>query len=142
MAIASLLAGVSSALIPIPTSAPLAAVFLTLRSCTNLGGLRTALVATVFLPEERTAFMGITNVVRTTSQSIGPIITGSLGDTRMFWVAFVVSGSMYAAYGVGILVLFTGHKPKEERDEENDEGHEREQNPSDGEAQRQYGSSA
>ena len=96
----------------------------------------------MFLPEERTAFMGITNVVRTSSQSIGPIITGALGETRMFWVAFVLSGSMYAAYCVGILILFTGHKPKEERDEENDEGCEGEENPDDGEVQRQYRSSA
>lgn len=86
--------------------------------------------------------MGITNVVRTSSQSIGPIITGTLGETRIFWVAFVLSGSMYAVYGVGLLVLFTGHQTKEERDEVNDEGREREENPSDGEAQCQYGSSA
>ena len=80
----------------------------------------------MFLPEERTAFIGITNVVRTSSQSIGPIITGALGESRIFWVAFILSGSMYAAYGVGLFFLFTGHKPREERYEENDESHGRE----------------
>lgn len=66
--------------------------------------------------------MGITNVARTYSQSIGPIVTGALGESRMFWVTFVLSGSMCAAYGVGTLVLFTGHQPREERQKENDEG--------------------
>ena len=48
---------------------------------------------------------------------------------------------MYVAYGVGILVLFTSHKPREERDEGNTEGCGREDNPSE-EERRQDRSSA
>ncbi|KAF6241713.1 hypothetical protein HO173_000424 [Letharia columbiana] len=121
MTIASLLRGVTSALIPISPSATLAIVFLILQSCTRVIGLRTAFVASMFPPAERTAFMGITNVARTYSQSIGTIVTGALGESRMFWVTFVLSGSMYAAYGVGTLVLFTGRKPGEGRQDEHDE---------------------
>ena len=75
----------------------------------------------MFLPAERTVVMGTTNVARTCSQSTGPTVTGALGESRMFWVTFVLSGSMCAAYGVGTLVLFTGHKPREESQEEHDE---------------------
>ena len=120
MAIANLLAGVTSALIPIPPSAPLATVFVILRACTNVAGLRSAFVASMFLPAERTAFIGLANVVRTSSQSIGPVITGALAESRKFWVSFVLSGSMCAAYGVGILVLFTGHESSEERHGDDD----------------------
>ena len=119
MAIASILAGVTNALIPVPPSAILAIALLILRSCTNVVGLRSAFVASMFLPAERTAFMGITNVARTSSQSVGPIITGALAESRLFWLAFVLSGSMSAVYGIGILVLFAGHKSREERHNEN-----------------------
>lgn len=142
MATASLLAGVTSALIPIPPSAPLAIVFVILRSCTNVVGLRSAFVASMFLPAERTAFMGLANVVRTSSQSIGPVITGALAESHKFWVAFVLSGSMWAAYGVGILVLFTGHKSREERHGENDESRGRDDRESPAGTQRQDGTSA
>lgn len=67
---------------------------------------RSAFLSAVVLPGERTAVMGIVNVVKTLSQSAGPSFTGLLAGTRRFWVAFVVAGALKASYDVGLLVLF------------------------------------
>lgn len=62
--------------------------------------------------------MGIINVVKTSSQSLGPVITGTLSGAHLFWVAFVVAGSMKACYDLGILAMFKNHKTQGERQEE------------------------
>lgn len=49
--------------------------------------------------------MGIINVVRTTGLSVGPIITGALAEKGKFEIAFVLSGIVVAAYGIGLWVL-------------------------------------
>ncbi|KAK7539941.1 major facilitator superfamily domain-containing protein [Phyllosticta citribraziliensis] len=67
---------------------------------------RSAFLSAVVLPTERTAVMGIVNVVKTLSQSAGPSFTGLLAGGRRFWVAFVVAGALKAAYDVGLLVFF------------------------------------
>ncbi|KAK8161312.1 major facilitator superfamily domain-containing protein [Phyllosticta citrichinensis] len=67
---------------------------------------RSAFLSAVVLPNERTAVMGIVNVVKTLSQSAGPSLTGLLAAGRRFWVAFVVAGALKAAYDVGLLVFF------------------------------------
>lgn len=115
MAFANLFHGATLVLIPIPESAPLAILFFMLKGCANVIGLRAAFIASMYLPEERTAFMGITNVVRTASESLGPLVTGAVAGAKLFWVAFLLSGVMMASYGVGILVLFGNDKSREER---------------------------
>lgn len=67
---------------------------------------RSAFLAAVVLPDERTAVMGIVNTVKTMSQSSGPFLTGSLAESGRFWIAFVFAGALKAAYDVGLLALF------------------------------------
>lgn len=104
------------ALIPVPSSLPLAMVFLVLRACTQSMDVapRSAFVAAVLLPHERTAVMGLINVVKTSSQSLGPLITGVLASSNHFWVAFVLAGALKATYDLGMLAVFAGHKTREE----------------------------
>ena len=116
------------ALIPIPSSLPFAMMFLILRSCTQSMDVapRSAFLAAIVRPNERTATMGVINVVKTASQSIGPLITGLLVEKNLFWVAFVMAGSLKASYDIGMLVLFVGHKPQEERLEDQQHAEENE----------------
>lgn len=98
------------ALIPIPSSLPFALTFLVLRACTQNMDVapRSAFLAGALPPNRRTAIMGAINVVKTCSQSLGPVITGVLAGKGMFWVSFVMAGSLKATYDVGILVSFAG----------------------------------
>jgi hypothetical protein len=67
---------------------------------------RTAFIAAVVKPEERTAVMGITANVRTLAGMSGPIITGSLAAGNRFWIAFIVAGSFRVAYDLGFYAMF------------------------------------
>ncbi|KAK3680837.1 major facilitator superfamily domain-containing protein [Podospora appendiculata] len=67
---------------------------------------RTALIAAVVRPEERTAVMGITTIVRTLASTTGPSVTGFLAGNNRFWVAFVVAGALRLAYDLGLFVMF------------------------------------
>ncbi len=111
---------ISLALIPVPNSLPFAMLFLILRSCTQSMDVapRSAFLAAVLLPHERTAVMGLINVVKTSAQSLGPLITGVLAQNKLFWVAFVAAGSLKATYDLGMLAVFAGHKTHEDRAEE------------------------
>jgi len=62
--------------------------------------------------------MGFINVVKTSAQSLGPLITGVLAERNLFWVAFLMAGSLKATYDLGMLAVFAGHKSREEREEE------------------------
>ncbi|KAK4942080.1 hypothetical protein LTR10_018116 [Elasticomyces elasticus] len=105
------------ALIPIPSTLAGALVFLIGRSCTQVMDVapRSAFLAAIVLPHERTAVMGTINVVKTCAQSLGPVITGILGTHNHFWVAFVAAGSLKATYDLGFLALFAERKSREER---------------------------
>jgi MFS family permease len=107
------------ALIPIPKEVHLALTFLFLRSCTQSMDTapRSAFLAAIVLPAERTAIMGLVNVVKTTAQSLGPLITGLLVDRGLFWVSFVTAGALKASYDLGMLALFKNHeREKAERE--------------------------
>jgi hypothetical protein len=69
-------------------------------------GPRSAFLSAVVLPTERTAVMGVVNVVKTLSQSSGPVLTGWLASEGRFWVAFVVAGSLKISYDIGLLTMF------------------------------------
>lgn len=110
-------------LIPIPSSLPLSLTFLILRSCTQSMDVapRSAFLAAILLPGERTAVMGSVNVVKTTAQSMGPLITGVLANHNLFWVSFVCAGSLKATYDLGLLAVFRDREGREvKQDEERD----------------------
>jgi MFS family permease len=108
------------ALIPIPSSLSIAMTFIILRSCIMSMDVapRSAFLAAVVLPNERTAVMGVINVVKTGSQSLGPFITGILAEHGLFWVSFVVAGSCKVIYDLGMLAVFVNHKTHDDRAEE------------------------
>lgn len=104
-------------LIPVPASLPWAIFFLVLRSSMASMDIapKAAFLSAVVLPGERTAVMGFVSVVRTFSQSCGPLITGILAQSGKFWVTFVVAGLLKALYDLGLLAPFKGHETREER---------------------------
>lgn len=100
------------ALIPVPNDVHWSLVFLILRSCTQSmdGPPRSAFLAAIVLPGERTAIMGLVNVAKSTAQSLSPTLTGLLADRNLFWVAFVCAGTLKATYDLGMLALFKNHE--------------------------------
>ncbi|OSS48048.1 hypothetical protein B5807_06492 [Epicoccum nigrum] len=86
------------ALLPLAPTLPLTILFLVLRSAMSSmdQAPRSAFLASVVLPQERTAVMGTVNVLKTLSQSAGPSVTGVLAGEGRFWVAFVVAGGLKA----------------------------------------------
>ncbi|KFY29466.1 hypothetical protein V491_00022 [Pseudogymnoascus sp. VKM F-3775] len=105
------------ALIAIPSQMPLALTFLILRSCTQSMDVapRSAFVAAIVLPNERTAIMGIINVVKTFTAGLGPGLTGLLFDHNLAWTAFVMAGSLKVVYDLGMLAVFKGHESREDK---------------------------
>ncbi|KAL9026174.1 MAG: hypothetical protein Q9196_005118 [Gyalolechia fulgens] len=104
------------ALIPLPSNASVAMTFLILRSCTqNMDQApRQAFLAAAVLPSERTAVMGVVNVVKTLSQSGGPVVTGLLAGVKKFWIAFLLAGALKAGYDLAMLRMFLGYRSREE----------------------------
>ena len=96
------------ALIPAPSSLALTIVLLVARA--SLASMdqapRSAFLSAIVRAEERTAVMGVVNTVKTSSQSSGPLITGSLAGGGRFWIAFVIAGALKAGYDVGMLSMF------------------------------------
>lgn len=105
------------ALIPVPSNVILAMAFLALRASMQSmdQAPRQAFLSALVLPNERTAVMGVLNVVKTLSQSGGPVATGWLASLNKFWIAFVVAGSLKAGYDLSMLKMFVGYKTQEDR---------------------------
>lgn len=105
------------ALLPAPSVVWLSVVLLAARG--TLASMdqapRSAFLSKVVQAEERTAVMGIVNVVKTLSQSGGPTVTGLLAGGGRFWIAFVVAGSMKASYDLGLLTFFLKVERETER---------------------------
>ncbi|KAI9838039.1 MAG: hypothetical protein M1819_006193 [Sarea resinae] len=103
------------ALIAAPSHLSWALVFMALRfSVSSMDQApRSAFLSAVVLAEERTAVMGIVNVVKTLSQSAGPSITGLLAKANHFGLAFVLAGGLKATYDLGLLAMFVGKKPED-----------------------------
>lgn len=122
MVLTHLPAAIMLALIPVPSPsmAWLAIVFLIIRSCIqNMDQApRQAFLSLAVLPTERTAVMGVVNVVKTLSQTGGPVATGWLASLGKFWISFLVAGSLKASYDLGMLKMFLGYKSREEQEEE------------------------
>lgn len=96
------------ALLPAPRGIWLTVVLLVLRG--TLASMdqapRSAFLSKAVASQERTAVMGLVNVVKTLSQSGGPTVTGVLAGANHFWVAFVVAGSLKATYDLGLMTCF------------------------------------
>lgn len=71
---------------------------------------RTAFIAAVVKPEERTAVMGITSMLRTLASMAGPTVTGLLAASKKFWIAFVAAGIFRLAYDFGLYAMFVNMK--------------------------------
>jgi len=119
MAFTHLPSAICLALIGIPSSLPLAMVFLIGRACTQSMDVapRSAFLAAIVLPQERTAVMGAVNVVKTSASSLGPLVTGMLAGSDLFWVAFLTAGVLKACYDLGLLAVFAGYHRGEEEEE-------------------------
>lgn len=110
-------------LFPIPRGLPLTVTLFYIR--TGLNNMdqapRTAFIAAVVKPEERTAVMGITSMLRGLAATIGPSITGVLAGNDRFWIAFVVAGTLRICYDLGLWAMFVNmklytHESREEVD--------------------------
>ncbi|KAK0705879.1 major facilitator superfamily domain-containing protein [Lasiosphaeria miniovina] len=97
---------------PLPQSVPVTVALLLLRvGLNNMDQApRTALIAAVVRPEERTAVMGITGMLRTLASTTGPSITGVLAGNGRFWIAFVAAGALRLAYDLGLFAMFINIK--------------------------------
>ncbi|KAH8433578.1 putative MFS transporter [Aspergillus melleus] len=100
------------ALIPVPNILPLALTFLILRACSQNMDVapRSAFLAKALPANKRTAIMGSINVVKTCSQSLGPLITGILANHGLFGVSFTIAGVLKCVYDLGMLLSFAGRE--------------------------------
>ncbi|EMD94205.1 hypothetical protein COCC4DRAFT_131795 [Bipolaris maydis ATCC 48331] len=98
--------------IPVPTKPAWTIGLMLFRAALNSmdQAPRTAFIAAVVKPEERTGAMGITSMVRTLAMSVGPSITGLLAGSDNFWVAFLASGTCRIIYDIGLWILFVNVK--------------------------------
>ncbi|KAK1764249.1 MFS general substrate transporter [Phialemonium atrogriseum] len=122
-------------LFPLPRTVPLTFALLLVRvGLNNMDQApRSALIAAVVRPEERTAVMGVTGMLRTLAATAGPSVTGVLAGGGRFWVAYVAAGALRLAYDLGLFAMFINiklhrHEPVEaaeergEADEEDSDG--------------------
>ena len=112
-------------LIGIPSQLWMVMTLVVIRSCTQSmdSGPRSAFLAAIVLPNERTVTMGIINIVKTFSQSLGPLVTGALYERKLYWVAFLAAGTLKVTYDLGMLAMFASYRTRE--DQEADEESER-----------------
>lgn len=108
------------ALIPIPPASTevgtaLSMTFLALRACTQSvdQAPRQAFLAAAVLPSERTAILGVVNIVKTLSQAGGLGSMGVLAGNKMWVFALVGAGLMKATYDLLLLWMFLGVKDRE-----------------------------
>jgi MFS family permease len=71
---------------------------------------RSAFIAAVVKPDERTAVMGITSMLRTLAATAGPSLTGVLAGNDQFWIAFVAAGILRICYDLGLFAMFVNMK--------------------------------
>ncbi|KAH7399513.1 MFS transporter-like protein [Pyrenochaeta sp. MPI-SDFR-AT-0127] len=113
---------IASAFIPLPKSVGPTIGLLLFRAALNSmdQAPRTAFIAAVVKPEERTGVMGITSMVRTLAMSVGPSITGLLSGNGVFWIAFLATGTCRIIYDLGLWVLFVNVKVDKDVGREDD----------------------
>jgi hypothetical protein len=62
--------------------------------------------------------MGAINVVKTSTQSLGPLVTGILADRGVFGASFILAGGLKVMYDLGILASFLSMEREKERERE------------------------
>ncbi|OAL07669.1 MFS transporter-like protein [Phaeosphaeriaceae sp. SRC1lsM3a] len=114
---------IASAFIPLPSSVGYTVGLMLFRAALNSmdQAPRTAFIAAVVKPEERTGAMGITSMVRTLAMSVGPSITGLLSGGGQFWVAFLATGICRITYDLGLWVLFVNVKVDKDAGRQDDD---------------------
>ncbi|KAL4972453.1 major facilitator superfamily domain-containing protein [Aspergillus desertorum] len=107
------------ALIPL-FDLPIAIALLILRACSQNMDVapRSAFLAAALPADKRTAIMGAINVVKTSTQSVGPLITGVLADRGVFGASFTLAGVLKCVYDLGILVSFLSLERERARDDQ------------------------
>ncbi|GAX78616.1 hypothetical protein CEUSTIGMA_g6055.t1 [Chlamydomonas eustigma] len=75
---------------------------------------RQSYVSGIVRPEERTATLGITNIVRSLGAAFGPLATGFLAAGNKFGWAFFVSGGVQIFYDIMLLISFRHMKAEHE----------------------------
>ncbi|KAL4891381.1 major facilitator superfamily domain-containing protein [Aspergillus ambiguus] len=112
------------ALIPVPSILPLALTFLVLRACSQSMDVapRSAFLAAALPSDKRTAIMGSVNVIKTCTQSLGPLLTGVLASHNRFGLSFVIAGILKCTYDIGMLLSFAGREPSRRRPVQDEEG--------------------
>ena len=115
---------ITSAFIPLPNSVGWTVALLLFRAALNAmdQAPRTAFIAAVVRPEERTGVMGITSMLRTLAMSVGPSVTGLLAGNDRFWAAFVASGVCRVSYDLGLWILFVNVRVGRGMEEQAEEG--------------------
>ncbi|KAJ7618747.1 MFS transporter [Roridomyces roridus] len=108
MAFTHLPSAILLALIPLPSQFQVARAILLAVFCTTKMDIapRTAFVSSYVHAEERTAVMGIINVVKIFAQSLGPTVTGLLATNGRIWASFVIAGVLQAVYDLAMLYFF------------------------------------
>ncbi|KAF2755583.1 MFS general substrate transporter [Pseudovirgaria hyperparasitica] len=114
-----LAAAIFLGLTPVPRSLSFTVALIFVRASLNSmdQAPRSAFLAAVIKPSERTPVMGTVNVFKTLAQAAGPSLTGALAQEGRFWIAFVVAGALKVGYDVGLLVLFWGNRIGEKEKE-------------------------
>ncbi|KAF2715746.1 major facilitator superfamily MFS1 [Pleomassaria siparia CBS 279.74] len=115
------------ALIPFPKAGGLgtwlAMAFLSLRACTQSmdQAPRQAFLAAAVKTEERTAILGVVNIVKTLAQAGGIGSSGALAAKNRWVVMLGGAGTMKAGYDLLILWTFLGMRDREDDNEDEDE---------------------
>lgn len=100
-------------LIPMPTNLVPSLIFLLGREATTLMDVvpRQVFLASVVRSEDRTKVMGIVNVVKTLSRSVGPTFTGHLAEVGHLGLAFIIAGCLETSHDAGLLLMFRNVHP-------------------------------
>ncbi|KAF7342657.1 Major facilitator superfamily domain-containing protein [Mycena sanguinolenta] len=108
MAFTHLPSAILLALVPLPSNFHFARAILIAVFCTTKMDIapRTAFLTSYVSAEERTAVMGIINVVKMFSQSLGPTLTGLLASHGKIWMSFVIAGVLQGSYDLAMLYFF------------------------------------
>ncbi|KAK6212173.1 major facilitator superfamily transporter [Colletotrichum tabaci] len=106
-------------MIPLPSPGPVgtwaAMGFLSLRACTQSmdQAPRQAFLAAAVLPSERTAVLGVVNIVKTLAQAGGIGSAGFLSGKHLWVVVLSGAGVLKACYDLLMLGMFLGLKDRE-----------------------------
>jgi hypothetical protein len=67
---------------------------------------RNTLIGRILTPSKRVACLGMINLVKMTVNGFGSFLTGVLADRGLFWLVFVIAGSLKIVYICAMLWTF------------------------------------